>query len=223
MDIVEAIKSRHSVRQYLDRDLEEDIVQKLKDEIDKCNREGDLNIQLVTGDPETFDCFFAHYGKFTNVKNYIALIGPKSDKLDEKLGYFGERLVILAQSLGLNSCWLGLSYSKRKTKVKIKENEKLRLIIAIGYGENQGYQHKNKPDEKLLNASLETAPAWFKKGYELALLAPTAMNQQKFVIGYDGKDVSIKAKKGFYSKVDLGIVKYHFEVGAGKENYSVKF
>ena len=49
------------------------------------------------------------------------------------------------------------------------------------------------------------------------------MNQQKFVIGYDGKDVSIKAKKGFYSKVDLGIVKYHFEVGAGKENYSVKF
>lgn len=223
MDIIEAIKSRHSVRQYLDRDLEEDIVKKLKDEIDKCNREGNLNIQLVTGDPETFDCFFAHYGRFTNVKNYIALIGPKSDKLDEKLGYFGERLVILAQSLGLNSCWLGLSYSKRKTKVKIKENEKLRLIIAIGYGENQGYQHKNKPDEKLLNASLETAPAWFKKGYELALLAPTAMNQQKFVIGYDGKDVSIKAKKGFYSKVDLGIVKYHFEVGAGKDNYSVKF
>lgn len=223
MDIVEAIKNRHSVRQYLDKDIEEDIIKKLKDEIDKCNREGDLNIQLVTGDPETFDCFFAHYGRFTNVKNYIALIGPKGDKLDEKLGYFGEKLVILAQSLGLNSCWLGLSYSKRKTKVKIKENEKLRLIIAIGYGENQGYQHKNKPDEKLLKASLETAPAWFKKGYELALLAPTAMNQQKFVIGYDGKDVSIKAKKGFYSKVDLGIVKYHFEVGAGKDNYSVKF
>lgn len=223
MDIVEAIKNRHSVRQYLDKDIEEDIIKKLKDEIDKCNREGDLNIQLVTGDPETFDCFFAHYGKFTNVKNYIALIGPKGDKLDEKLGYFGEKLVILAQSLGLNSCWLGLSYSKRKTKVKIKENEKLRLIIAIGYGENQGYQHKNKSDEKLLKASLETAPAWFKKGYELALLAPTAMNQQKFVIGYDGKDVSIKAKKCFYSKVDLGIVKYHFEVGAGKDNYSVKF
>ena len=223
MDIVETIKNRHSVRQYLDKDIEEDIIKKLKDEIDKCNREGDLNIQLVTGDPETFDCFFAHYGKFTNVKNYIALIGPKGDKLDEKLGYFGEKLVILAQSLGLNSCWLGLSYSKRKTKVKIKENEKLRLIIAIGYGKNQGYQHKNKSDEKLLKASLETAPAWFKKGYELALLAPTAMNQQKFVIGYDGKDVSIKAKKGFYSKVDLGIVKYHFEVGAGKDNYSVKF
>ena len=223
MDIIEAIKSRHSVRQYLDRDLEEDIVQKLKDEIDKCNREGGLNIQLVTGDPETFDCFFAHYGKFTNVKNYIALIGPKGDKLDEKLGYFGEKLVILAQSLGLNSCWLGLSYSKRKTKVKINDGEKLRLIIAIGYGENQGHIHKNKEKEKLVSTPLDNTPAWFKKGFELAMLAPTAMNQQKFVIGYDGKDVSIKAKKGFYSKVDLGIVKYHFEVGAGKENYSVKF
>lgn len=223
MDIVEAIKNRHSVRQYLDKDIEEDIIKKLKDEIDKCNREGDLNIQLVTGDPETFDCFFAHYGKFTNVKNYIALIGPKGDKLDEKLGYFGEKLVILAQMLGLNSCWLGISYSRRKAKVKIREGEKLRLIIAIGYGENQGYVHKNKDKEKLLSIPLDGTPNWFKKGFELALLAPTAMNQQKFVIGYDGKNVSFKAKKGFYSKVDLGIIMYHFEVGAGKENYTVKF
>ena len=49
--------------------------------------------------------------------------------------------------------------------------------------------------------------------------APTAMNQQKFLISYEDKKVNAKSLGGFYSKVDLGIVKYHFEVSAGKENF----
>ena len=53
-----------------------------------------------------------------------------------------------------------------------------------------------------------------------ALLAPTAINQQKFKFSlHDGNKVSVKAGLGFYSKVDLGIVKYHFEIGAGVKNF----
>jgi hypothetical protein len=37
------------------------------------------------------------------------LIRKKSDDLDEKVGYWGEQLVLLAQTLGLNTCWVGLS------------------------------------------------------------------------------------------------------------------
>ena len=62
-------------------------------------------------------------------------------------------------------------------------------------------------------------PDWFKSGVEAELLAPTAMNQQKFLFSFDGNRVSAKAGMGFYTKVDLGIVKYHFEVGAGTENF----
>ena len=58
------------------------------------------------------------------------------------------------------------------------------------------------------------------------MLAPTAVNQQKFSFDYvsmkDGHH-QVRAKKGFsmigYTKIDLGIAKYHFEVGAGKENF----
>lgn len=65
-------------------------------------------------------------------------------------------------------------------------------------------------------------PSWFQKGVDAALLAPTAMNQQKFVISLEGNKVSIKAGIGFYTKLDLGIVKCHFEIGAGADNFQWK-
>lgn len=55
-----------------------------------------------------------------------------------------------------------------------------------------------------------------------ALLAPTAMNQQKFRFTLSGNEVSAKSTGGFYSKMDLGIVKFHFEEGAGRENFTWK-
>ena len=64
------------------------------------------------------------------------------------------------------------------------------------------------------------APEWFKQGVEMALLAPTAVNQQKFRFELDGNTVMARAGLiGTCLKIDLGIVKCHFELGAGKENF----
>ena len=68
-------------------------------------------------------------------------------------------------------------------------------------------------------------PEWFMKGMEAALLAPTAVNQQKFkFILHPGKVVETKTfvSPWGYTRIDLGIVKYHFEIGAGKENFTWK-
>jgi len=48
------------------------------------------------------------------------------------------------------------------------------------------------------------------------LLAPTAMNQQKFIFELSGEKATAKSGSGFYTKVDLGIAKLHFELAAGK-------
>lgn len=210
MDILEAMKARHSVRRYIDREIDADTLSRLREEIDACNRESGLHIQLVTDEPSAFDGFMAHYGKFSGVKNYIAVIGKKSDRLWEDCGYYGERLVLLAQQLGLNSCWVALTYKKVPSAFCIEKGEKLTVVIALGYGETQGVEHKSKELAAVCNISGE-APEWFYEGARAALLAPTATNQQKFTLEYcDGK-VKATAGKGFYTKVDLGIVKYHFE------------
>ena len=218
MDMKEAMSARHSVRQYKDKALEPEVISALQAEIDACNREGGLHIQLVANEPKAIDGIMAHYGKFSGVANYFALIGPKDGTLEEKCGYYGERLVLKAQQLGLNTCWVAMTYSKVKTAFSVGANEKLCCVISLGYGETQGAAHKSKAFEKV--ASSESGiPDWFRAGVEAALLAPTAMNQQKFHFALHGSQVAARAGLGFYSKIDLGIVKYHFELGAGTENF----
>lgn len=216
MNLSEAMNERHSVRQYTDRPLNEAAISALRQEIDACNKESGLHIQLVTNEPKAFDGFMAHYGKFSGVTNYIAMIGRKGPTLDEKCGYYGERLVLLAQQLGLNTCWVAMTYSKIKTAFEVRSGEKLCIVIAIGYGQTQGVPHKSKAFGEVAQGD---APDWFQKGVEAALLAPTAMNQQKFMFTQKDNRVSVKAGMGFYAKIDLGIVKYHFEAGAGKDGW----
>lgn len=213
------MKVRHSVRQYKNQPLRTETISALQTEIDECNKASSLHIQLVTNEPKAFDGFMAHYGKFSGVTNYIALIGKKSTILDEQCGYYGEQLVLKAQQLGLNTCWVAMTYSKIKTAFTVEKGEKLCVVIALGYGETQGVPHKSKSASEV-TATDRQPPEWFQNGVAAALLAPTAMNQQKFHFTLKGNKVSAKAGKGFYTKLDLGIVKYHFELGAGKENFA---
>ncbi len=215
MNLIEAIRARHSVRQYKNKPLEAEVISALQAEIDRCNQESGLHIQLVTNEPKAFDGFMAHYGKFSGVTNYIAMIGKKGSDLEEKCGYYGEHLVLLAQQSGLNTCWVAMTYSKIKTAFSVAQGEKLCIVIALGYGETQGVAHSSKSFAQVAKADGQ-APDWFQKGVEAALLAPTAMNQQKFQFTLSGDKVSAKAGVGFYTKIDLGIAKYHFEVGADR-------
>ena len=224
MTIREAIEARHSVRAYKEQPLTEEIVKELQEKIADLNTKGQLHMQLILNEPRAFKGVFA-YGKFFGVNNYIVVAGQKKDDLDERVGYYGEQLVLFAQTHGLNTCWVGLSYTKIPGTYVLDDGEKIACYIAIGYGETQGVCHKIKTVEQVSNVS-DATPLWFKKGVEAALLAPTAVNQQKFSFEYKGmKDGrhQVLAKKGFsmigYTQMDVGIAKCHFEIGAGKENF----
>ena len=224
MTLQEAITARHSVRKYIDKEIPVDIVTVLQDKIAEYNKVGNLNIQLVLNETRAFTGMLS-YGSFSGVRNYFVMVGKKGADLDERVGYYGEQLVLLSQTLGLNTCWVGLSYRKVPEAYNVGKDEKLACMIALGYGETQGVSHKIKTIEQVSNAS-DLTPAWFKRGVEAALLAPTAVNQQKFSFEYVGMSNNrhlVRAKKGFsmigYTQMDLGIAKYHFEIGAGKNNF----
>lgn len=214
MDILEIMKARHSVRQYSGKKIESEKKEILTGLVKECNAESGLHIQIMFDEPKCFNSMMAHYGKFSGVENYIALVGSKCADLEEKAGYYGEKLVLKAQELGLNTCWVALTHGK--STAQINAGEKLVCIIALGYGDVQGTAHKNKPLEQLCNCA-SSMPDWFSKGMEAVLLAPTAVNQQKFYFTLENDKVSVKAGKGVYTKLDLGIVKYHFEAVTGRK------
>ena len=226
MTLQEAIKARHSVRAYKEQPLSDADAQTLEEKIATLNQEGQLHIQLIRNEPKAFLGPFARYGKFSHVTDYLVMAGKKADDLDERIGYYGEQLVLFAQTIGLNTCWVGLSYTKIPGTYVLNEGEVIQAYISIGYGATQGVTHKIKRIDQVSNVS-DNSPEWFRRGVEAALLAPTAINQQKFSFELlpteDGQMPRVPAQRHFslvgYTQMDLGIAKYHFELGAGFENF----
>ena len=216
MEIIELMKERHSVRQYTDKKIEKENREVLNALIAKINQKAGLHIQIIYDEPKCFNSMMAHYGKFDGVNNYIALVREKS-KSDESLGYYGEQIVLKAQELGLNTCWVAMTHGK--SKAQIDKGEKLVCLISLGYGKTAGVAHKSKKLSEVCNYKKDM-PEWFLSGMEAALLASTAMNRQKFYFELlPDNSIKITCGKGLYTKLDLGIVKYHFEVVSGKVNW----
>ena len=114
MDLYTAMMQRNSVRRYTDEPLKDEHISVLKNAIKKVNKESGLSFQLVTNEPEAFTGKAADYGHFSGCTDYIVAVGPKGK--DEEIGYYGEELVLVAHSIGLNSCWVALTFNKRKVK-----------------------------------------------------------------------------------------------------------
>lgn len=226
MTLAEVIQLRHSVRRYLPRPLTSDQIDALTRSITRINSDGSLHFQLVTEEPKAFKGLLA-YGVFSDVSNYLVVAGKKTESLDMNAGYYGEQLVLEAKTLGLDTCWAGLTYRKIPGTFSLRDDEKIVAYIALGYGAVPGKDHKRKSPVQVSNYA-EGMPDWFLNGVKAAILAPTAVNQQKFYFEYLGTDSAsgkgmVRASAGFslvgYTKVDLGIARLHFELGAGTENF----
>lgn len=214
MSNLDAIRERHSVRNYKPNKIEDEKASKLKEMIDKLNAEGNLHLQFIEDAGNTFNRLLNKVMGLGSAPSVIACVGKDDETLDQRVGYYGEKLVLYAQKLGLNTCWAG-TFNRKNIKAIVEDGERLVLVIAIGYGENAGKPHKSKNLSQVSESEIES-PDWFTKGVETALLAPTAINQQKFLIRLkkDGT-VEFTDKGGVLSQVDLGIVKCHFEMGSG--------
>ena len=219
MDEYEAAKQRHTVRQYTTEPISQEHVDALQSAIAGINAEGNLNAVLMLNEPKAFATIPLKVIGFSNASNYIAMIGPEDATLNERIGYYGERLVLLAQSLGLRTCW-AMMCSKKYAKDHVKEGQRFVIGISVGYGANDGKQHKDRPKEEV--GYSPDAPEWFNRGIECVMLAPSGVNKQPISFAYEGDEVTAVYKPTNLTRVDCGIARYHFELGAGKENFRWK-
>lgn len=214
--VEDAIRNRHSVRSYDKREIDEETASKLRLKIEELNKEGDLHLQFLSDAGKAYNRLMNKFMGLDSAPSVIACVGRDDDTLSERVGYFGEQLVLYAQQLGLNTCWTG-TFNKKTQGIEVNEGEKLEIFIAIGYGTNSGKPHKCKDFSQIVSGK-EERPDWFLNGVEFARLAPTAINQQKYrIVLHDDDTVEIQDLGGPFSKVDLGIVTCHFEIGSGVE------
>ena len=212
------MEKRHTVRKYIDKPLDMDLIGLLNDRIERNNCVYNLTFKLITNNSDGLSSL-ARLMSNNSVQNYIILAGKDNSDLDKKIGYCGADLILYAQSLGLNTWWCGGMFNG-KNALKHLDNKAVRVngVITIGYGKTQGVPHKSKTADQVSHFKGD-APGWFKSGIKALLLAPSALNRQPYIVNGEGNKVSLKVKNGTFSQVDLGIGKYFFELGAGKSNF----
>ena len=215
MSGLDAIKNRHSVRNYEAKKIEADKVEKIRAKIEELNKEGNLHLQFMEDAGKTYNKLFNKIAGLGSAPSVIACVGIVDETLEQRVGYYAEKPVLFIQELGLNTCWAG-TFNEKNIGAEVGDGEKLVISIAVGYGKDKGKPHKSKSLEQVIEAKGDR-PYWFNKGVDMALLAPTAINQQKFTIRLnEDESVDFVDKGGIFSQVDLGIVRCHFEIGAEK-------
>ncbi|MEE1295536.1 MAG: nitroreductase family protein [Bifidobacterium sp.] len=213
MDLTEAIDRRHTVRRYQARPLEPEAEDTLREAIREVNRRDGLCLKLVTGTGDGVNAMGRLMGRHIN--NYVILAGPESPGLGRLIGYRGAELMLLAQTLGLNTWWVGGFVSERGVRRHLLDPEaKVLGVLVVGYGATQGEPHRTKVAEDISSYDGHR-PKWFDAGVNALLKAPSALNRQPFVVEGAGNVVRLSCEDSAMPDIDLGIARFFFELGAG--------
>ena len=164
----------------------------------------------------------------TGTETFAAVIcGGKDD--DEFLsGTVGEAFVLECASMGLGTCWLGLSYNRSiaNSCIKLKNHkEKIRCLISIGhYDKVPEHKRSRKTIYNITGMGdddFKKLPGWQRCAVEAGRLAPSARNAQpwEFDIMENSVQVAITSANMGYGEIDCGIAMLHIELGAAHCGY----
>lgn len=224
MTNIEAIDNRRSRRLYLQTPIEGEKLMVLQQLIDLYNQKSGLSIRFVEDGSAAFDGLRKSYGLFSGVRSLLAMIGKREDvDLKEKLGYYGELLVLEATKMDLGACWVGGTFDRNSHIVTLADDEVLVCVIPIGNTEELSFREKmvhqmvarkSKTIGEMLISDVKV-PGWISDGLKAVQKAPSAVNHQP--VRFEFKAGVLKASvedDGKFNLVDLGIAKAHFEIAA---------
>ena len=230
MDFIDAIESRISCRAFSEKAIEPEKIEALRDVIAQANAQQDLHFELYG--PDDFGGTLAlNSNMFASSPAWYAALAAPDDLLSkERIGYYGELLVLTAAQLGLQSCWVAGTFDRKATYAQLAEGEVLHDVIPLGYGAEKiplkqrtirkGLRARSKKQQALYDGPtpLPEAPEWIQACIDGVWKAPSAINEQPVVFAWSGEGTSVRAQlpnvKSGMEYTDLGIAKLHFELVA---------
>ncbi|MDO4537331.1 MAG: nitroreductase family protein [Coriobacteriales bacterium] len=222
---IDALSQRISCRAFIDKPVEDEKTELLREEMGRINAACGLSFQL----------FGKHEGKLelnsrmfsSQAPCYLAYVGPQTDQGKELVGYFGEHLVLLATSLGLGTCWVAGTFNRKTVEARVAGDEFLHDVIPFGYAPEKmpfkvrairsSIRKRSRSLPSFLpDADWDQVPAWVRAGIQAVAEGPSAVNAQPVSFGWNGDALSIRLTKHKLGleETDLGIAKYNFELAA---------
>ena len=238
MDVKEAMDQRISLRAYDQKPIEQEKLSQLQEAIDVANT------QMAEEAPDhpailTIEGPHLEDGTSVHMKNrsivgpiYHYVAGYCEDAIARELiGYYGEKIVLLATQLGIGSCWIAETMDWKTLARDEYNGLKLGIIISIGYapekiplkqeGIRTAIRLRTKKPVQIMTANgaptePEQMPEWFNRGINAVLACPTAINMLPVVFDLtdDVVSASMPKQRHLVQDYDLGISKLHFELAA---------
>jgi len=223
MDDKEAVIVRHSRRAYLNQPLDSKLLDNLAGWIETINVQQGLSIRAVFDRPDLFGGFLRSYGLLNGVRHFLVMAGPKNDSnLFEKLGFFGEHLVLEMTKANLGTCWVGGSFDQKKIGCLIQPGEQLAAVITFGHTPPHdtpreqlihGITHRKKHALESILTTDGSEPAWFHEAMDFVLRSPSAVNgmPSRFYVTRGTIQCGLAGTDPL-CYVDLGIAKAQFNI-----------
>ena len=215
-DMILTMAKRRAVRYYKQEPLSDQDANKIQLFLKTLEEASGLRFVLANDEPEVLETHIPTFHA-PDSPNYIAIFTEKDDPMSEmKAGYYGEVLVLMLTQMNLGTCWVAGTFHPEKMKVQPEEGKECRIVIAVGYIDPFHIPAYHEPKFY----ELPDEPDWYQGGISAAMMAPQAMGRKDFRFGHTGNVVRVEKPLDPFRYFDLGILKLHFELGAGRENFT---
>lgn len=233
INFIEAIKTRKSSRTYIGLVIDDHTINKIKAYIKSLEPPFNCKcrIEILHADSDDKPLKLGTYGFIKGATTFLALVIEEGPLAEEGAAYIFERTILYCTSIGLGTCWLGVSFNKKtfKEQLNLNSKETLRIVSPVGYpsdkshlslflifGKNNSYQRKpfsaNFFDKTFATALTEESAGVYDQPLEMVRLAPSANNKQPWRIVKEDQMLHFyKVKSSGFESVDLGIALCHFE------------
>ncbi|MFC1959021.1 nitroreductase family protein [Chloroflexota bacterium] len=237
------IEKRRSRRRFEKKPLKANHLDHLKSICNDFRPFDNARALLVTESPDkVFKGAIGPYGKIRGASAFIAFIGNiKSPWVQEQVGYTGEGIVLEAEALNLNTCWVGGFFRPKvvKSLISIGEDEIVIAVTPVGYATKRlsfeeklmtgfGLTHRRKALSDLVIGLKDSEwPQWIRKALEAARIAPSAVNRQPWRFHVEQESItiatnsnSLKREPTMSKRLCCGTAMLHIETAA--QNYGIK-
>jgi nitroreductase len=234
MSIIQSIEQRRSVRSYTGEPLKKEHADSITNYIASLTAPFGINarINLIHTHTGGERIKLGTYGYIGGASDYLTLVYEEAPLAEEGAAYLFEQVILFCTGLGLGTCWLGGSFSRKDFagQLSLKPEERLRIVSPVGYPDNKkrlvetlinapGKHKSRKPFENLFfyknfaTPLSETLAGVYRKPLEMVRIAPSANNSQPWRIVFDERALHFYHRSAFggFSAIDMGIALCHFQ------------
>jgi nitroreductase len=234
MSIIETIRQRRSVRSYNGEPLSGEHAEQIENYLSELEAPfgAKAHIRLIrTALGDSKPVKLGTYGWIGGALDYLALLYEEAPLAEEGTAYLFEQVVLYCTGLGLGTCWLGGSFSRKDFGRQANPNpgEKLKIVSPVGYASDKkrfvesyivrAEKHHNtrKPfgahffHIDFMTPLTEEAAGVYALPLEMVRIAPSANNKQSWRVKFDGEALHFYQTFSYgFSAIDMGIALCHF-------------